>query len=54
MMLSSKYGDLIIASGEEVNEEVATIIEESPIDEVEMRSVLILRIEKRSLCEMLR
>ena len=42
-------GDLIIASGEEVTEEVAKIIEESPIDELEMRSVLSCEL-KRGVC----
>ena len=42
-------GDLIIASGEEVTEEVARAIEESPIDEVEMRSVLSCEM-KRGVC----
>ena len=42
-------GDLIIGSGEEVKEEVAKIIEDSPIDEVEMRSVLSCEL-KRGVC----
>ncbi|MDP4184876.1 MAG: DNA-directed RNA polymerase subunit beta', partial [Bacteroidota bacterium] len=33
-------GELIIASGEEITEEVAQIIEDSPIESVEIRSVL--------------
>ncbi|MCF8225177.1 MAG: DNA-directed RNA polymerase subunit beta' [Bacteroidales bacterium] len=33
-------GELIVASGEEVNEEIAAIIEESPLEQVEIRSVL--------------
>ena len=33
-------GELIIAAGEEITEEVAQIIEESPIEQVEIRSVL--------------
>ncbi len=33
-------GDLIIASGEEVTEEIAQLIEESPVEQVEIRSVL--------------
>jgi len=33
-------GDLIIAAGEEVTEEIASIIEESPIEQIEIRSVL--------------
>lgn len=42
-------GDLIIASGEEVTEEIAKAIEDSPIDEVEMRSVLSCEL-KRGVC----
>ena len=42
-------GELIIASGDEVTEEVAREIEESPIDEVEMRSVLSCEM-KRGVC----
>ncbi|KAA3648510.1 MAG: DNA-directed RNA polymerase subunit beta' [Bacteroidetes bacterium] len=42
-------GDLIIASGEEVTEEIAKIITDSPIDEVEMRSVLSCEL-KRGVC----
>ncbi|MCS7074871.1 MAG: DNA-directed RNA polymerase subunit beta', partial [Bacteroidia bacterium] len=33
-------GDLIVAGGEEITEEIAKIIEESPIEAVEIRSVL--------------
>ncbi|MCG8700194.1 MAG: DNA-directed RNA polymerase subunit beta', partial [Bacteroidales bacterium] len=33
-------GDLIIESGGEINEDIAAIIEESPIEQVEIRSVL--------------
>jgi len=33
-------GALIVKSGEEINEDIAVIIEESPIEEVEIRSVL--------------
>jgi DNA-directed RNA polymerase subunit beta' len=33
-------GDLIIAAGEEITERIADIIEESPIEQVEIRSVL--------------
>ncbi len=33
-------GELIIAAGEEITEEIAQIIEESPIEQVEIRSVL--------------
>jgi DNA-directed RNA polymerase subunit beta' len=42
-------GDLIIAAGEEVTEEIAKTIEDSPIDEVEMRSVLSCEL-KRGVC----
>ncbi|MEX0987326.1 MAG: DNA-directed RNA polymerase subunit beta' [Bacteroidales bacterium] len=33
-------GDLIVESGEELTEDIATVIEDSPIDQVEIRSVL--------------
>ncbi|MDF1570173.1 MAG: DNA-directed RNA polymerase subunit beta' [Bacteroidales bacterium] len=33
-------GDLIIESGEEITEDIAAVIEESPIDQIEIRSVL--------------
>jgi DNA-directed RNA polymerase subunit beta' len=33
-------GELIVKSGEEINEDIAALIEESPIDQVEIRSVL--------------
>ncbi len=42
-------GDLIIKSGEEVSEEVAQVIEESPIERVEIRSVLTCE-SKRGVC----
>ena len=42
-------GDLIIGSGEEVTEEIAKIIDESPIEELEMRSVLTCEL-KRGVC----
>ena len=42
-------GELLISSGEEVTEEIAQKIEESPIDEVEMRSVLTCEL-KRGVC----
>lgn len=42
-------GKLILSSGDEVTEEIAEIIEESPIDEVEMRSVLSCEL-KRGVC----
>ncbi len=33
-------GELVVESGEEINEDIAELIEESPIDQVEIRSVL--------------
>ncbi|OFY47315.1 MAG: DNA-directed RNA polymerase subunit beta' [Bacteroidetes bacterium GWF2_49_14] len=33
-------GELIVSSGEEITEEIAAVIEESPIEQVEIRSVL--------------
>jgi DNA-directed RNA polymerase subunit beta' len=42
-------GDLIIESGEEVTEEIAKLIDESPIEEMEMRSVLTCEL-KRGVC----
>lgn len=42
-------GELIIASGKEVTEEVAIMIQDSPIDELEMRSVLSCEL-KRGVC----
>ena len=42
-------GDLIISSGEQVTEEIATTIEESSIEEVEIRSVLTCE-QKRGVC----
>ncbi len=42
-------GDLIIESGKEINEEIAAIIEESPIEEIEIRSVLTCEL-KRGVC----
>ncbi|MBN1184696.1 MAG: DNA-directed RNA polymerase subunit beta' [Bacteroidales bacterium] len=42
-------GDLIIGSGEEVTEEIAAIIEESPIEQVEIRSVLTCE-SKKGVC----
>ena len=42
-------GELIIESGEEVTEEIASVIQASPIDEVEMRSVLSCEL-KRGVC----
>ncbi|MFW5872562.1 MAG: DNA-directed RNA polymerase subunit beta', partial [bacterium] len=43
-------GDLIITSGNEVTEEIAEIIEESPIEHVEIRSVLTCE-SKKGVCE---
>ncbi len=39
-------GDLIIQSGEEINEDIARLIEESPIEQVEIRSVLTCETKK--------
>lgn len=39
-------GELIVAAGEEFNEEISKIIDESPIESVEMRSVLTCEAEK--------
>ncbi len=42
-------GDLIIEGGEEINEDIAALIEQSPIEEVEIRSVLTCE-SKRGVC----
>ena len=42
-------GDLIVGSGEEVTETIAQIIEESPIEQVEIRSVLTCE-SKKGVC----
>ena len=42
-------GELIIASGEEITEEIAQIIEESPIEQVEIRSMLTCE-SKKGVC----
>jgi DNA-directed RNA polymerase subunit beta' len=42
-------GDLIVAAGEEINDEKAQIIEESPIESVEIRSVLTCE-SKKGVC----
>jgi DNA-directed RNA polymerase subunit beta' len=42
-------GDLIIASGEEITEEIAAVIEESPVEQVEIRSVLTCE-SKKGVC----
>ncbi len=42
-------GELIVADGEEINEEIAGIIEDSPIEQVEIRSVLTCE-SKRGVC----
>jgi len=42
-------GELIVESGEEINEDIAALIEESPIEEVEIRSVLTCE-SKRGVC----
>ncbi len=42
-------GDLIIVGGEEITEELASVIEKSPIEQVEIRSVLTCE-SKRGVC----
>ena len=42
-------GELIIASGEEITEEIAQMIEESPIEQVEIRSMLTCE-SKKGVC----
>jgi DNA-directed RNA polymerase subunit beta' len=42
-------GNLIVEAGEEINEEIAQLIEDSPIEEVEIRSVLTCE-SKRGVC----
>jgi DNA-directed RNA polymerase subunit beta' len=42
-------GDLIITGGEEITEDVASVIEKSPIEQVEIRSVLTCE-SKRGVC----
>ena len=42
-------GELIISGGEEITEEIAQLIEDSPIEEVEIRSVLTCE-SKRGVC----
>ncbi len=42
-------GELIVASGEEINEEIAQNIEDSPIEQVEIRSVLTCE-SKKGVC----
>ncbi len=42
-------GELIIQGGEEITEEIAAVIEESPIEQVEIRSVLTCE-SKRGVC----
>jgi len=42
-------GDLVVSSGDEINEEIADIIEESPIEQVEIRSVLTCE-SKKGVC----
>jgi len=45
----SLTGELIVSNGEELNEEIARIIEDSPIEQVEIRSVLTCE-AKRGVC----
>ena len=42
-------GELIVASGDEINEDIAAVIEDSPIEQVEIRSVLTCE-SKRGVC----
>ncbi|MDR2466380.1 MAG: DNA-directed RNA polymerase subunit beta' [Prevotellaceae bacterium] len=42
-------GELIVAAGKEINEEIADIIEKSPIEQVEIRSVLTCE-SKKGVC----
>jgi len=42
-------GELIVSNGEELNEEIAGIIEDSPVEQVEIRSVLTCE-SKRGVC----
>ena len=42
-------GDLIIESGDEITEDIATVIEDSPIEQVEIRSVLTCE-SKKGVC----
>jgi DNA-directed RNA polymerase subunit beta' len=42
-------GDLIVASGDEITEEVAAVIEDSPVEQVEIRSVLTCE-SKKGVC----
>lgn len=42
-------GDLVIASGQELNEEICKVIEESPIEQLEIRSVLTCE-SKKGVC----
>ncbi|MDR1169336.1 MAG: DNA-directed RNA polymerase subunit beta', partial [Prevotellaceae bacterium] len=42
-------GDLIIAAGDEINEEIASILQKSPIEQVEIRSVLTCE-SKKGVC----
>ncbi len=47
-------GDLIVGSGEEITEEIATTIENCGMEELEIRSVLTCELKKRCLYKMLR
>jgi DNA-directed RNA polymerase subunit beta' len=42
-------GELIVAAGDEINEDVATILQKSPIEQVEIRSVLTCE-SKKGVC----
>jgi DNA-directed RNA polymerase subunit beta' len=42
-------GELIVAAGDEINEDIATILQDSPIEQVEIRSVLTCE-SKKGVC----
>jgi hypothetical protein len=47
-------GELIVTSGVNINEDIASVIASSPIEEVEIRSVLTCEHETRRLRQVLR
>jgi len=48
-IINPNTSELIVASGEQITEEIATVIEDSPIESVEIRSVLTCE-SKRGVC----
>ena len=50
MMYQSTTGDIIVAAGEEITEAKAQAIEDSPIEMVEIRSVLTCE-SKKGVCK---